>query len=121
MPAKRNTLEDQVYRLHADICHSLANPKRLKIINILRDKEVSAAELLAILRIPKANLSQHMNILKQKGIVSIRREGNAVHYRLARPKILKAFDLMRELLFEVLEDQQKLLKGYSKKKKSIKG
>ena len=111
-------LEDQMYALHANICHSLANPKRLKIINILRNKEVSAAELLAILRIPKANLSQQMNILRQKGIVFIRREGNAVYYRLARPKILKAFDLMRELIFDVLEDQQKLLNEYGKRKNS---
>ncbi len=109
--------EDQVYRLHADICQTLANPKRLKIINVLREKEVSAAELLETLKVPKANLSQHMTILRQKGIVAARREGNAVYYRLARPKILKAFDLMRELLFEVLEDHQRLLKEYAKRRR----
>jgi DNA-binding transcriptional ArsR family regulator len=49
--------------------------------------------------------------------VAARREGNTVYYRLARPKILKAFDLMRELLFEVIEDQRKLLKEYDKGKK----
>ncbi|NKE70149.1 ArsR/SmtB family transcription factor [Candidatus Manganitrophus noduliformans] len=118
MTRQRNhDLEDQVYRLHADICQTLANSKRLKIINILREKEVSAAEILSILQVPKANLSQHMTVLRQKGIVVARREGNTVCYRLARPKILKAFDLMREVLFEVLEEQQRLLKEYGKKKK----
>ena len=107
--------EDQVYRLHAEICQTLANPKRLKIINILRDQEVSAATLLEILQVPKANLSQQMGILRQKGIVEVRREGNKVFYRLSRPKILKAYDLMRELLFEVIEEQQKLLKTYGRK------
>jgi ArsR family transcriptional regulator len=58
-----------------------------------------------------------MGVLRQKGIVMARREGNTVYYRLARPKILKAFDLMRELLFEVLEDQQRLLKEYGKRKR----
>jgi ArsR family transcriptional regulator len=116
MAKSREMLEDDVYRLHADICKTLANPTRLKIINILREKEVSATKLLSILKVSKANLSQHMAILRQKGVVVIRREGNAVSYRLARPKILKAFDLMRELLFEVLEDHRRLLKRYGGKR-----
>lgn len=118
MQKSQNDLEDQVYRLHAEICSTLANPKRLKIINTLREKELSAGELLSILKVPKANLSQQMAILKQKGVVLARREGNTVLYRLARPKILKAFDLMRELLFDVLADQQKLLEEYSRRKKN---
>ncbi|MBI1821321.1 MAG: winged helix-turn-helix transcriptional regulator, partial [Nitrospirae bacterium] len=118
MRKNKNGLEDQVYRLHAEICSTLANPKRLKIINTLREKEFSAGELLSILKVPKANLSQQMAILKQKGVVLSRREGNTVFYQLARPKILKAFDLMRELLFEVLADQQRLLKEYGRRKKN---
>ena len=102
-------IESQIYRLHADICQTLANPKRLKIINILREKEISAGELQKILDIPKANLSQHMSVLKQKGIVMARKEGNIVYYRLARPKILKAYDIMREVLFEVIESRQRLV------------
>lgn len=117
MERHRNEMEDRVYRLHAEICSTLANPKRLKIISILREKELSAGELLSILKVPKANLSQHMALLKHKGVVIARREGNTVYYRLARPKILKAFDLMRELLFEVLEDQRRLLKEYNRRKK----
>lgn len=116
MSPPAQTREDQVYRLHADICQTLANPKRLKILNLLREKEVSAADLLLALKVPKANLSQHMAVLRHKGVVVARREGNAVYYRLARPRILKAFDLMRELLFEVLEDQQQLLRNYKGKK-----
>lgn len=102
-------IESQICRLHAEICQTLANPKRLKIINILREKEISAGELQKMLGIPKANLSQHMAVLKQKGIVSARKEGNTVYYRLARPKIARACDIMREVLFEVIESQQELL------------
>jgi ArsR family transcriptional regulator len=117
MQKNKNDLEDRIYRLHAEICSTLANPKRLKIINTLREKELSAGELLSMLKVPKANLSQQMAILKQKGVVLARREGNTVYYRLARPKILRAFDLMRELLFDVLADQQRLLKEYTRRKK----
>jgi len=108
----KDDIESQVCRLHAEICQTLSNPKRLRIINILREKE----ELQKMLKIPKANLSQHMAVLRQKGIVVSRREGNMVYYRLARPKILKAYDIMREILFEVLENQQRLLKDYNKKR-----
>ena len=114
--APNDDIENQICRLHAEICQTLANPKRLRIINILREKEISAAELPKILNIPKANLSQHMAVLRQKGIVVARREGNTVYYRLARPKILKAYDTMREILFEVIENQQRLLKDYSKRR-----
>jgi ArsR family transcriptional regulator len=112
MPTHRPDLEDRVFRLHADLCSTLANPKRLRIINILRDQEMSAGELLAILKVPKANLSQHITILKQRGVVVARREANMIYYRLARPKILKAFDVMRDVLFEVLEEQQRVLREY---------
>jgi ArsR family transcriptional regulator len=114
--AKRHDGEDQVYRLHADICSTLANPKRLKILNTLRETELSSAELLAVLRVPKANLSQHMAVLRQKGVVTARRQGAVVYYRLARPKILKAFDLMRELLFEVVDERRGLLERHGKRK-----
>lgn len=106
--------EIEIVRLYQAIVQS----RRLwggSIINTLGEKEISASELLSILQVPKANLSQHMTVLRQKGIVVVRREGNAVYYRLARPKILEAFDLMREILFEVLEEQR-LLKEYGKKK-----
>lgn len=109
-------VENQICRLHAEICQTLANPKRLRIINILREKEVSAGELQKILKIPRANLSQHMSVLRQKGIVVARKEGNTVYYRLARPKILKAYDIMREILFEVIESQQRLLSEVRSKK-----
>ncbi|HBI22836.1 MAG: hypothetical protein A2Y48_05360 [Nitrospirae bacterium RIFCSPLOW2_12_42_9] len=111
----QNDIDSQICRLHAEICQTMANPKRLQIINILREKEISAGELQRILKIPKANLSQHMAVLKQKGIVVARREGNTVYFRLARPKILKAYDIMREVLFEVIENQQKLLTEARKK------
>src|SRR3972149_1674917 len=85
----KDDIENQVCRLHAEICQTLSNPKRLRIINILRKKEVSAGELQKMLKIPKANLSQHMAVLRQKGIVVSRREGNTVYYRLGPPQKLQ--------------------------------
>ena len=106
-------MDERVYELHADICQILANPKRLKIINTLRDKELSVNELAKRVGVTKANLSQHLSILRQRRIVLTRREGVTIHYRIANPKVLKAFDIMRQVLFEQLAENRKIYKVYT--------
>ena len=96
-------VDRQLYKLHAGICHTLANPKRLEIIDRLRDKELSVTELVEALEISQANLSQHLSLMRQRGIVTTRREGLNIFYRLSNPKIIKACDLMRQVLLENLE------------------
>jgi len=100
---------DEIFKMHADICKTLTNPKRLEIINALRDKRMSAGQLLKIIKISKANLSQHMGILIQKGVVVSAREGINVFYELSDNRITKACDLMRGVLVSRLEETKKLL------------
>jgi len=92
-----------LYTLHASICQTLAHPKRLEAIERLREGEMSVTDLAEALDISQPNLSQHLTLMRQKGIVTTRREGLNVYYRLASPKIVKACDLMREVLVEHLE------------------
>jgi len=98
----------QLYKLHASICHTLSNPKRLEIIDRLRNRELSVTELADALEISQANLSQHLAIMRQKGIVATRREGLNVFYSLSNPKIIQACDLMRQVLLEHLQAGAKL-------------
>jgi len=93
----------RLYHLHARICHVLANPKRLEIIDRLRTDERSVGELAGIMQIGQANLSQHLAVMRQQGIVTPRREGASVYYGLSNPKIVKACDLMRQVLLEHLK------------------
>lgn len=95
--------DQQLYELHASICQTLANPKRLEIINHLRDREKTVTELMEAIQIGQANLSQHLGLMRQKGIVTARREGLNIYYRLSNPKIIQACDLMRQVLLENLE------------------
>lgn len=67
-------VDRQIYKLHADICHTLANPKRLEIIDKLRTRELSVTELTDALEISQANLSQHLSFMRQRGIVLIRHD-----------------------------------------------
>ena len=101
----------QLYKLHASICHTLSNPKRLEIIDQLRARELSVTELAETLEISQSNLSQHLAIMRQKGIVTTRREGLNVFYKLGNPKIVKACDLMRQVLLEHLESAAELARG----------
>ena len=95
---------NELYVLHAEICKTLANPKRLEILNALGKGEVSVAQLVRILRLPKANVSQHLAVLRSRGVVKARREGLNVYYRVANSKIIRACRLMRDVLVEHLDE-----------------
>ena len=68
----------------------------------LRHGERSVSDLASLLGIRKANISQHLMVLRAKGIVTPRRDGQTIFYRLASPKVIQACDLMREVLLEHL-------------------
>jgi ArsR family transcriptional regulator len=104
----------QIYELHAEVCKTLANPKRIEIINLLRSGEKSVAWLLEETGLLKANLSQHLSVMRQRGIVTTRKEGLTVYYRIANQKIVKACDLMREVLFEQAEERKETLKRWKR-------
>lgn len=104
-----NKLRD-IHKLHADICKALANEKRIEIIYTLQDSELSAGDLAKRLEISKSNLSQHLSIMKDKGMLVERKEGLNVYYKITNKKVTKAFNLMRELLAENLNRKSDLLK-----------
>jgi len=108
-------MDEEIFELHADVCRTLSNPKRLKILNALRDGEMAVSQILAKTgRIRKANLSQHLAVMRLKGVVATRRDGNLIYYRIANAKIIQACDLMREVLFEQLAGKGALLLRYTK-------
>jgi len=109
----KNYLEKRIFELHATVCKILSHPKRLEIIDILRaEKEMGVSELAEQLGITKANVSQHLSLMRQQNIVKTRRDGVAILYSLANPKILVAYDALRKALKEQLENDGKLLKKF---------
>ncbi|MFV1971633.1 MAG: ArsR/SmtB family transcription factor [Acidimicrobiia bacterium] len=95
-------IREELYQLHASVCKGFADPKRLILINALRDGERSVTELCEVTQIHQANASQHLAILKSKGLVSSRREGQRVYYKVTSPKINEALDLLLEVMAEQL-------------------
>jgi ArsR family transcriptional regulator len=100
---------------HADICKTFSNPRRIEIISALRNNaELTASQLLEKINISKANLSQHMSVLVQKGVIKSRREGINVFYQISDERITKACDMMRAVLIGRLESEAKALKRLKK-------
>jgi len=91
-----------LFELHAILCRTLAHPKRLEILSLLRQGELSVGEMADQMGISLANASQHLAVLRDKRVVVTRREGVSVYYQISNPKIVQACDLMREVLFEQL-------------------
>ena len=101
----------EIFELQSDVCKVFANPKRLEIINHLKDRELSAGDLIERTGLSKANLSQHMGVLKAKGVIVSRREGVTVYYRISKVKIIEACVLMREVLLEQLQEKGRMVAG----------
>ena len=74
---------ESFYNLHAQMCKTISNPRRQAILDTIRNGQMTVSELIAKTGISQANLSQHLSILRSKGVVSTRRDGNNVHYSLS--------------------------------------
>ncbi len=102
MPAadkrRRNGVESEVFERQAHICKAFANPTRLQMLDCLGRRDWAAADLQEQLGISKANLSQHVAILRAVGIVGTRRKGRRVYVSLLMPEVKSACHLIRNVL-----------------------
>jgi DNA-binding transcriptional ArsR family regulator len=101
--------QERLFELHAEVCKTLSNPMRLRIINELQDGEMTVGALAKKLGIRQAHLSQHLAVLRQRGVVKTRRDGPNIYYGIPNPKIVKACSLIREVLLEQLQKDQSIV------------
>lgn len=97
-----------MYELQADVCKTIANAKRLEILNALQEGEKTVTDLVEILGIPKANVSQHLTVMRTRGVLKNRREGVNIYYDIANPKVLDACSIMRDILQEHLQEEAEM-------------
>lgn len=90
----------RLFELQETIFKVIANQKRLEIIQLLKDRELSVSEMVEMLGIRQANLSQHLALLRQHRIVTTRKKGQNVFYHLTDPKIADSTKLIRRFLSE---------------------
>lgn len=101
-------LEDQIYERQVAICKAFANPTRLRILDMLSNGGRNGNHIQETLGISKANLSQHLAILRSAGVVITRREGKQVHCSLAIPEVKQACTLIRNVLRAQIRNGQRL-------------
>lgn len=76
---------------------AIAHPLRLKILCVLGDKEVSVQDIVTDVGTSQSNISQHLAILRDKGVLSTRKDANRVYYRIGDPRTIKLVGMMREV------------------------
>jgi ArsR family transcriptional regulator len=93
----KEVLPNIAFERNALIYKVLANKKRLQILNNIKYKELSVADLIKITKMSKANISQHLTLLRLNRLVTNRREGKSVYYKIINPKIIEPCVLFHNL------------------------
>lgn len=96
------SLRAELEELTAGVCRSLNDPKRLMLLYALSDRPRSVSELCELLGVAQSNVSQHLAVLRDSGLVESARDANRVFYTLSDRRVLDAIDLLREVMHDEL-------------------
>ncbi len=102
-------MADQINNLQADLCKTIAHPTRIQILELLRGGERCVCEIFPALEIDQPNASRHLSVLKKEGVVSSRKEGLKVIYRVNDQRIYQVLDLVTAILKEHWDSRNKAL------------
>ncbi len=104
---KKTNGDQQAYERQAVICKAFANPTRLHLIDLLIKGDRWAAELQEGLGISKANLSQHLAVLKSAGVVATHRQGKQLSCGISMPEVKQATTLLRNMLKSQIRENRR--------------
>jgi DNA-binding transcriptional ArsR family regulator len=90
----------EIFQVHSDFCKMLSSPKRLMIMFLLGKKEMSVGELAESMDTALATVSQHLMALRSKQIVSARKEGQTVYYKINDPRLIDALTMIRVIILD---------------------
>jgi ArsR family transcriptional regulator len=85
----------------AQAIKAIAHPLRLKILCVLGDREISVQDIVEQVGTSQSNISQHLAILRDKGVLATRKDANRVYYRIGDLRTLKLVGMMREVFCRV--------------------
>ncbi len=93
------------YELQAEVLKALAHPIRLAVIQFLSQEEKCVCEIVNHVGTSQSNISKHLSLMKRAGILSDRKEGLSVYYRLNMPCSLNFFQCVREIMETQLSER----------------
>ncbi|WP_285736080.1 ArsR/SmtB family transcription factor [Kitasatospora phosalacinea] len=100
-----------LYQVKAEFFKTLGHPVRIRVLELLSEREHAVAELLPETGVEAAHLSQQLAVLRRANLVVARREGSTVHYSLTSPRVAELLAVAREILGGVIIGQVELLDG----------
>ena len=103
-------MSDTLRRFKSEIFQGLANPTRIALVELLREGELSAGQLIEKLGIEQANASQHLAVLRAKQIVLSRKVGNQVYYSIRDHALIEVLDILRRYFYAQLNATVNMLK-----------
>lgn len=103
-------LQQQLRRFKAEVFQALAHPTRIHVVEALAVGTRSVSDLAHEVGVEQANLSQHLAVLRSKGIVVSRKEGNQVHYSLRDPLLAEVLASMKQVFQNHLEESLEMLR-----------
>ncbi|AHH99430.1 ArsR/SmtB family transcription factor [Kutzneria albida] len=102
-------MKTPLYQVKAEFFKTLGHPVRIRVLELLSQREHAVAEMLPEVGVEPANLSQQLAVLRRAGLVTTRKEGSSVYYSLTSPRVAELLRVAREILTGVLSDQIQLL------------
>lgn len=98
-----------LYQMKAEFFKTLGHPVRIRVLELLSEREHAVSEMLLEVGVEAAHLSQQLAVLRRANLVVPRREGSAVYYSLANPQVAELLRVARSILSGVLTGQAELL------------
>jgi DNA-binding transcriptional ArsR family regulator len=98
-----------LYQAKAEFFKTLGHPARIRILELLAEREQAVSELLPEVGIEAAHLSQQLAVLRRMNLVTSRRDGSTVYYALVSPQVGELLRVARIILAEVITNQAELL------------
>ncbi len=108
-------MHESIFDLQAELCGTMSNATRLRIVHALRDGPCRVSDLAQTTGLTSAKVSQHLAVLRSHGIVAATRQGSEMIYRITTPKIEHICDLMREVLAEQAAQRTELIRALQKR------
>ena len=85
----------------SDALKAMAHPLRLKILCLVGQNELMVQDIVEAVGTSQSNISQHLAVMRERGLLASRKEANKVFYRIDDPRILKMIAMMREVFCTV--------------------
>jgi ArsR family transcriptional regulator len=106
---KEESMEDKVLELKAEVLKALAQPTRLKILELLRNGERCICEIVPAINGEQSNISRHISLMQRSHLVTTRKDGVRVMVNVKDPKIFEILDRVSAILKNQMKEQEKLL------------